>query len=254
MGGCHFSDVFLQMAASAEASVFVTSCDQMRRAADQATLRDRVFLMNVPATWQTPAARNLYRAEIERLGAFLVRVGGTAPVPDALAAEMRRHAQARAVTHDHRATIEARSRVPLAIVGESLLPSHFDLPGLIETRGGRVALDATSNGERGLPVFPDEARIDEDPFSAMVDGYFDGVTDVFQRPNTRLYDWLRPRLLERDIRGIILWHYSWCDLWCAESERLREEFQLPVLHLDAGDALNPSMTTRVEVFLEILGA
>lgn len=144
--------------------------------------------------------------------------------------------------------------IPLALIGESLLPSHFDLPGLIEARGGRVALDATSDGERGQPVFPDEARIDEDPFAAMVDGYFDGVTDIFQRPNTRLYDWLRPRLTDRGIRGIVLWHYSWCDLWRAEANRLREEFRLPMLHLDAGDSLTPSMKTRVEAFLEILHA
>jgi benzoyl-CoA reductase/2-hydroxyglutaryl-CoA dehydratase subunit BcrC/BadD/HgdB len=254
MGACHFAETLLQMAASAEAAVFVTSCDQMRRAADQASSLDRVFLMNVPATWQAPAARQLYRAEIERLGAFLVRLGGATPSPDALAAEMRRHVRARGVSCENRATAEACSKVPLALVGESLLPAHLDLPRLIGARGGRVALDATSDGERGQPVFPDEARIDEAPFAAMVDGYFDGVTDVFQRPNTRLYDWLRPRLAERGIRGIVLWHYSWCDLWRAEASRLREEFRLPMLHLDAGDSLTPSMKTRVEAFLEILHA
>ena len=254
MGACHFAETFLQRAASAEASVFVTGCDQMRRAADQVAPRDRVFLMNVPATWQTPAARQLYRAEIERLGAFLVGLGGVSPSPEALAAEMRRSVRERKTVPGNRTSADADGKVSLALVGESLLPSHFDLPRLIEARGGRVALDATSDGERGQPVFPDAARIDDDPFAAMVDGYFDGVTDIFQRPNTRLYDWLRPRIRERGIRGIVLWHYSWCDLWRAEANRLREEFRLPVLHLDAGDSLTPSMKTRVEAFLEILGA
>jgi len=250
MGACPFAETFLQMAASAEASVFVTSCDQMRRAADQAALRNGVFLMNVPATWQAPAARQLYRREIERLGAFLVRLGGAHPSAEALAAELR--SRAREAVPANCVAAEAGKLVPLALVGESLLPSHFSLHGFLESLGGRVALDATSHGERGQPVFSDETRIAEDPFAAMVDGYFDSVTDVFQRPNTRLYDWLRPRVAGRGIRGIVLWHYSWCDLWRAEANRLREEFPLPVLALDADDSLTPSMKTRLEVFLEIL--
>lgn len=254
MGTCHFAETFLRMAASAEAAVFATSCDQMRRAADEAAADNRgnIFLMNIPATWQTPAARKLYREEIERLGAFLVRLGGTAPSPAALAAEM--HVRAREDSLEHRATAEAGENIPLAIVGESLLWTHFHLPEFLEARGVRVALDATSDGERRLPLFPGEARIDGDPFTVMVDGYFDSVTDVFQRPNTRLYDWLRPRVRERGIRGIILWNYAWCDLWRAEANRLREEFPMPVLHLDAGEAFTPSMETRVEAFLEILRA
>lgn len=254
MGACHFAEIFLQMAASAEAAVFVTSCDQMRRAADQAVSSHGrgIFLMNVPATWQSPEARGLYRSEIERLGRFLIRLGGVAPTRDALAAEMRRSARERDALSGDRAPADTSGLIPLALVGESLLPSHLDLLNLIGSRGGRVALDATSSGERGH--FPDEVAIGDDPFPVMVDGYFDRVTDVFQRPNTRLYDWLRPRVSERGIRGIILWHYSWCDLWRAEANRLREEFPLPVLQLDAGESLTPSMRTRVEVFLEILRA
>jgi len=252
MGACPFADFFLQMSASVEASVFVTSCDQMRRAADQAASRNggEVFLMNVPATWQVPAARQLYRKEIERLGAFLVSIGGVPPSAEALAAELR--SRTWEASPANRSTAEACKRVPLALIGESLMPSHFSLPGLLESLGGRVALDATSLGERGQPVFSDEARIAEDPFGTLVDGYFDSVADVFQRPNTRLYDWLRPRIAGRGIRGIVLWHYSWCDLWRAEANRLREEFLLPVLFLDADGSLTPSMKTRLEVFLEIL--
>ena len=36
-----------------------------------------VFLMNVPSTWQTAAVRNLYRDELQRLGRFLVELGGS---------------------------------------------------------------------------------------------------------------------------------------------------------------------------------
>lgn len=61
--------------------VLTTTCDQMRRAADLIAGRSNVpiFLMNVPATWQTAMSRGLYRSELERLGRFLVGLGGKAP-------------------------------------------------------------------------------------------------------------------------------------------------------------------------------
>ena len=91
------------------------------------------------------------------------------------------------------------------------------------------------NGERSLlPAFP-QNQLQTDPLGTLIDAYFNKMPDVFHRPNTRLYDWLRPRLLERRIRGLILWRYPWCDLWHAELAPLREAFGLPVLDLDAGD-------------------
>jgi hypothetical protein len=40
--------------------------------------------MNVPATWQTAASVRMYRDELERLGRFLVRLGGSPPSPNRL--------------------------------------------------------------------------------------------------------------------------------------------------------------------------
>jgi benzoyl-CoA reductase/2-hydroxyglutaryl-CoA dehydratase subunit BcrC/BadD/HgdB len=283
MGVCPFAETFLEAAASTSAAaVFATTCDQMRRAFDHAASRVNgdVFLLNVPAVWQAPGSRQLYQSELHRLGAFLVRLGGSAPSQERLAAEMQRHIHARDALLAYRARLSAREfaeavsrflldgtvflpardniyapeTVPLAIIGETLLPSHFALLDWIETSGCRVALDATSGGERSLlPSFV-QSSIHRDPFAALADGYFAGVTDAFQRPNTRLYDWLRARISGRGIRGIILWHYAWCDLWRAEAGRLRDEFHLPVLHLDATDAATPgpSIKNRLEAFFEIL--
>jgi hypothetical protein len=76
--------------------------------------------------------------------------------------------------------------------------------------------------------------------------------DVFQRPNTRLYDWLRERLTARQVRGIVLWHYVGCDLWRAEAQPMREAFGLPVLLLDADEAAPNRNAGRLEAFLESL--
>ncbi|MFH1717717.1 MAG: 2-hydroxyacyl-CoA dehydratase family protein, partial [Planctomycetota bacterium] len=58
----------------AGAVVVTTVCDQMRRGFDILTARCELpgFLMNVPSTWQSPAAQKLYMDELKRLGRFLV--------------------------------------------------------------------------------------------------------------------------------------------------------------------------------------
>ena len=45
--------------------------------------RQRTFFFNLPATWQTAAARRLFHAELERLGRFLERLGGQMSTGDA---------------------------------------------------------------------------------------------------------------------------------------------------------------------------
>jgi benzoyl-CoA reductase/2-hydroxyglutaryl-CoA dehydratase subunit BcrC/BadD/HgdB len=302
MGVCAYSEAFLEMAETAadKAVVFTSRCDQMRRAADCATQHrgKAVFLMNLPATWQTPAARQLYRDEMERLGRFLVRLGGSPPSDSMLREIMTRYDQARqalralrsrlpgrqfadAVAQFHRDGTVATTKqaafsmnlapspqpspplgervptgqVPVALVGGPLLPGHFEIFDWIEACGGAVALNATLHGERSLlPAF-DERYLTQDPRGVLADACFD-LPDVFQRPNTRLYDWLRTRLAERGIKGILTWHYSWCDLWRVEIQRLREKFQLPVLELDAGDSatLSPQLQNRIQAFMEMLAA
>ena len=67
--------------ASWAAVVLATTCDQMRYAGSVLEHNGDfpVFLMNVPSTWQTAAAGSLYVEELQRLGRFLVRLGGKSP-------------------------------------------------------------------------------------------------------------------------------------------------------------------------------
>ena len=69
-GVCAFARNVLQFAqASRSTTVFSTQCDQLRRAYDEAAemadnrapTSSRVFLFNLPATWQTPAAEKMVR-------------------------------------------------------------------------------------------------------------------------------------------------------------------------------------------------
>ena len=143
------------------------------------------------------------------------------------------------------------NQVPLALVGGPLSVADWNLFDMIEAAGGWVALNATKTGERSLcPTFENECG----PFDNLVSGYFENIADVFQRPNTRLYSWLKPRLESRHIRGIVVWHFTGCDLWRAEAQSFREAFGLPVLLLEAGETpgISPRDINRIQAFVETL--
>jgi hypothetical protein len=158
---------------------------------------------------------------------------------------------------------------------------------VVEKAGGRVVLNATEAGERSLwpasslddaqtgtaersvcaaetPVdqtglgsagtvsLPGSCSVNAALLARLARGYITNCVDVFQRPNTRLYDWLRKRLTARQVRGIVLWHYVGCDLWRAEAQPMREAFGLPVLLLDADEAAPNRNNGRLEAFMESL--
>jgi benzoyl-CoA reductase/2-hydroxyglutaryl-CoA dehydratase subunit BcrC/BadD/HgdB len=273
-GVCPYARSFVNAEAAeecrADAVVFTTVCDQMRRAAEVfSTFSDLpVFLMNVPSTWQTPAAMGLYVDELRRLGRFLVRLGGTTPADEHLADVMLSYDADRAplrVPASRRTATQGEPRVsasssspaasvPLAIVGGPLAGGQRELLDLIEQFGGRVVLDATEGGELTLPPPLDAARVRQDPLAALAEAYFGAIPHPMRRPNSGLYDWLAARLAERGARGVLLHRWPWCDLWHGELGRLREWSPVPVLDLGAGDeGLDLARQTgRIQAFLEML--
>ena len=238
--------------------VLTTACDQMRYVAAMLERRgDRsVFLLNVPSTWQTPAARQLYLGELRRLGRFLVSLGGTAPSDAELAEVMLASNRVRDENGENSRGPTARGApggIPLAILGGPLLETDNGFFEMVERAGGRIVLDATEHGQRALPRPFDPARVAAGPLEELADAYFDGIPDAFRRPNTKLYEWLARELAVREVRGIILHRYVWCDLWHAEAERLREWAGVPLLVLESGNDATPQRTrTAIEAFLEAL--
>jgi benzoyl-CoA reductase/2-hydroxyglutaryl-CoA dehydratase subunit BcrC/BadD/HgdB len=272
--------------------VLTTTCDQMRYAAAVVQHREElpVFLLHVPRVWQTAAARGYYRAELSRLARFLVECGGTAPSEDVLAKTMLRYDEARESLRLRRGEMSARCyaqaiaavrdnvsgtlRVPesstgtrpasgcpvpdtlrLALVGGPMSPGDYEWLTGFEGGGARFVLDASESGERTLPADVDIDRLQADPLGELVRIYFDSIPTVFQRPNDRLYEWLREQLAARDVRGIVVRRYVWCDHWHGELPRLREQLGLPILEWDGtGDDLRTRAggAARMEAFLEML--
>jgi benzoyl-CoA reductase/2-hydroxyglutaryl-CoA dehydratase subunit BcrC/BadD/HgdB len=277
----------------ASAVVMTTLCDQMRRAAELVSREcdTPVFLMNVPSTWQTPGAHRLYRDELERLGRFLVGLGGRAPSGDELVGVMleydarrsalraagghlpaRRYAEAIAAFHargelpgdlfppaqrpgSHAASPQEGHRVPLALIGGPMVRQDLMLFDLVERSGGCIVLNGTETGERMLPAPLDRRQVRDDPLMEMTRAYFGTIPDVSRRPNSELYAWLGRNLRERGARGLVFRRHVWCDLWHAELHRVKEWANVPVLDLDDGDGAEAAparLAGRIEAFLEML--
>jgi hypothetical protein len=289
-GVCAFAESVVRLAEAHRdsAMIFSTHCDQIRRGFDlvAGAAAGRSFLFNLPATWQTGIGERIYADELERLGRFLVALGGEPPTAEGLGETMAGYRSARSQLLEAAPRLTARQYceaiarfhwdgtvnlgedtrrpgtegVPLAVVGGPLPAWQASVLDALEGAGGRVVLNATEAGERSLgpASAPEQTRAaastPADLLRLLTRSFLDNCVDVFQRPNTRLYSWLRERLAARKVRGIVLWHYVGCDLWRAEAQPLREAFGLPVLLLEAneapGDALRQS--GRMQAFLESL--
>ena len=283
-GMCPFARAFVGLAlllTDAGGIVVTTECDQMRRAAELIASESKlpVFVLNVPTTWQTTTVHRLYQSELERLSAFLVRVGGESPTKgklvdamlrsDAMRAEIRRargflsgraysasisrfHSEGAAPAGAGGTELPTRG-VPMALLGGPLMAGHLWIFDAIENAGGEIVLDGTETGERTLPRAFERRRLHENHFLEMADAYFGTIPDAFRRPNSQLYQWLKGELARRGIRGILLHRYLWCDTWRAEVQRMKEWSPAPVLDLDAGDDdCENRAASRIQSFVAML--
>jgi len=286
VGVCAYVRAFIREVVSdpqVSAVVMTTVCDQMRRGAELIT-RERdlpLFLMNVPSTWTTAAAQELYRDELERLGRFMCSLDGEHPSKDRLAAVMMDYDSKRsavraarrylspqhyseAIAAFHRDGVQASAAasrgesvmgVPLAVVGGPLLQKDFWLFEVVEQAGGRIVLDATETGERTMPPPFDHQAVRNDPLMELTFAYFAGIPDAFRRPNSGFYGWLKGELWDRGVRGILFRRHVWCDTWHAELRHLEEWAGMPVAELDGDDdddGIPSRLTTRVQALLEVL--
>jgi len=287
-GVCPFVRSFIGEAMNnnrAAGVVVTTVCDQMRRAFDILVRKCDLpaFLMNVPNTWQNLESQKLYIDELKRLSRFMVRLGGKSPSNEKLTAIMLEYDAARASVLSARdylsagryaKAIAALGRngpdktidyvtaahptiggVRLAMIGGPLMKQDFVLFEIIEQSGGRIVLDATETGERGLCGPFDRRRLHDEPLMELADAYFGGIRDISRRPNSELYKWLKRELASRQVQGIVFRRYLWCDMWHAELRRLKDFSDLPVLDIDtAGDneMERQRTTNRIRAFMEML--
>jgi benzoyl-CoA reductase/2-hydroxyglutaryl-CoA dehydratase subunit BcrC/BadD/HgdB len=287
-GICPYAASFINEAVTNEDAngvIVTTLCDQMRRAYDiinRDCLRP-VLLMNVPNTWQTLSAQRLYMDEIKRLGRFLIRLGGKEPTTSDLVETMLDYDSSRQSifkSRDHLpanqyaeiiasfgyhgpenipqiklSTKPSHTGVSLAIVGGPLMKQNFDILEMVENSGGRIVLNATETGERGMCTPFNRRNLLDDPFMELANAYFTGIQDASRRPNSSFYKWLEIQIKDKAIRGFIFHRYVWCDTWHVELQRLRDWLKIPVLDIDTtgnNETQNNRTANRIGAFLEML--
>jgi len=288
-GACPYANAFVAAAGAIppdDAVVVTTLCDQMRRASELIARNagDGLFVMHVPKTWREANPHRLYVDELRRLGRFLEDAGGAPPSPERLADVMRAYDSAR------RSMLAARGRVSgrqfaqaladfqesgradfdagaigegapspgrgpaVAIVGGPIMADDFWIFDRVEGFGARVVLNATVGAELGLPRPLDRRRIGDDPLGELADAYFGHIPHPARRPNSRLFQYLRRELRDRQVEGVLFVRYVWCDLWHAELHRLKEFSPCPAAGIeltdDAGGAVRA--TARIQSLIEML--
>lgn len=283
-GACPFATAFVRDCAAAEGPAIVaTTCDQLRRGAE--TIQGRIaggpdrglFLLHVPSAAGSPSAAAFYRAELERLGRFLIRNGGIAPDPTRVLEEMRRWGAVRRRLRAWRGRLDAvelarriarfhrdghpgceppamapRPGPAVMVLGGPLTDNDLGILAGIEQAGAHVEADGSETGERCWPREYDEARADADPLDELAAAHFDAIPDVFRRPDDLLHRWVREIVASRRIRGIVVVVHVWCDLWRAAAERMRETAGVPLLILDlrGSDGGGGAGATRIQAFVE----
>jgi benzoyl-CoA reductase/2-hydroxyglutaryl-CoA dehydratase subunit BcrC/BadD/HgdB len=283
-GVCPFAAAFIHAACTtdARAVIVTTVCDQMRRSVEiiESQCETPVFLMNVPATWQTAAAAKLYHDELIRLGRFLETVGGTKPTLMQLADTMMRYEKLRKRLLDAREEVRPKdfsqsiaqlhyngivpddlldrgpgtAGVPLALAGGPLRSTDFEIFDLVEQAGGTIVLDATTGGEMTMAPPFDVVNLLHNPRIVLANAYFTGIPHAMRRPNSQLHEYLDRELTARGARGLIYRRYQWCDTWHGEAGRLKDSLSTPLLDIVAADDESDRayVLTRIQAFVEML--
>ena len=285
-GVCSYAKAFVSEICDPQQSfaavIFTTTCDQMRRAGEvaQEAQETPVFLMTVPATWQTATSVALYREELNRLGRFLVRLGGHARSDAQLAEQAELFDCQRRTLRERRGVIDgetfaehlrkfqttnqlpdlpsavpaSRDMVRLALAGGPLRRDDGSIFSWIRQAGGQVVLDATESGEMTLPPPFSRRQLQDDPLGEIVDAYFGQIPHAMRRPNSQLYHYFQTALEAKQIQGVIWQQTTWCDIWAAEAQRFAEWCPVPVLQWDTGDERtdHARIATRLEAFVEML--
>jgi benzoyl-CoA reductase/2-hydroxyglutaryl-CoA dehydratase subunit BcrC/BadD/HgdB len=291
-GVCAFARAAAQAAIAEkdiDAYVATSLCDQRRRAMELAGRQSKkpIFMLHVPAACQAPKVEKLYAAELQRLGQFLVRLGGKEPSRSELAGSILAYSLARAKLAARAASVNARQAaeafwslgengpdpkskpwlsrmhlddhivhpgVPILLLGSPLTREGLVVLDLVEQAGGRVTVNATENGPAIVPGSFHVLQRRASLLDQLVRAYYRHIPHPFSRPNDRLYEWLADALKTSQARGILFIRYVWCDLWHAELARLKERCGVPVVDVDltAGDDTVARLAGRVQALMEML--
>ncbi len=250
-GMCPFVEAWLAMLLGSDktepfAAIFVTTCDQMRRAFDLYCHRSSfpAFLLNVPAV-RSPQGLDYFRQELERLRGFLCGFSGTVFDESLLKTRI-------SVSMPQTASSGQQVR-HIAIIGESVPESvHKSLNAAADSSNTGIILDITDKNQTARFCQPPHTP-GQDPLDELANHIF-YLPAVWRRPNEAFYHHLAETIEKHPVNGLIVLHYVCCDHWHSAVYELRKRLAIPVLQidLDGSDALSASAASRVQAFTEML--
>jgi benzoyl-CoA reductase/2-hydroxyglutaryl-CoA dehydratase subunit BcrC/BadD/HgdB len=248
-GICTYAETLYRNALSEniDAVVFTTGCDQMRRISDLVRSAGKeCFLMNIPSTWKNPVSIEIFKDELKRLSIFLSKQSEEEFSYEILKEELFKN---------KKRPEEIRKGKRISLMGGPMTGSDKGLIKLLVENGANIALDATEQGEIANPDI-DFNNLEKDPVAEIANAYFYDMPDIAKRPNLQFYEKIEKLIEEREIEGIIVRVYPWCDLWHAEVQRIKEYFDTPVLQITADVNMefekDKRLQTRINAFLEMI--
>jgi len=164
-GVCSVAETLLADAsplAELDGVVLTTICDQTRYAAAVLEQRghSRVFLMNVPSTWQSASVRQVYHDELCRLGNFLVRLGGREPSCEYWQLTIGRYEAAREAARRHWPTVtngcypEQLAALRHGCVGQASVGQASSLSDRQDATDDRQDAYPTDDRQEACPTVP----------------------------------------------------------------------------------------------------
>ncbi|UCG43543.1 MAG: 2-hydroxyacyl-CoA dehydratase [candidate division WOR-3 bacterium] len=141
-------------------------------------------------------------------------------------------------------------RYRLALAGSEMAELDRWLVHLLESKAS-VVTDLLDTGTRW---FEDDIELAGGVFEDLARFYYSRSPCITRRPNLAAYVLAGKKLDEYRVQGLVYKTLLYCDPWDFEAVRLRQELEIPMLHVDGNYSAEnrEQLRTRVEAFLESL--
>lgn len=150
-----------------------------------------------------------------------------------------------------RPPVAAQNSVRIALGGSVLAHGDYEIVRILEKRGAHVVGDWIYNL---FGTYCDMVEESGDPWANLCEFYRLRSMSAIYRPIERYYVYVKDRIEEIGADAVIYKTLKFCDIYSAETIRMKKEIGLPFLHIDSTYSIEEmgQLETRIEAFLEML--
>jgi len=150
-----------------------------------------------------------------------------------------------------RSPVAAQNSMRIALGGSILAHGDYAIINLLEKRGAHVVGDYIYNL---FGAYCDEVEESGDPWANLCESYRLRSMSAIYRPIERYYNCVKGRIEELRADAVVYKTLKFCDIYSAETMRMKKEIGLPFLRIDSTYSIGEmgQIETRIEAFLEML--